>query len=314
MCADILMPSRNLAVGIDLGGSHIAAALVSSQGKIKYKKTIFFTKLPNGKQGLILIKQLITDILSRVSGDYLTGIGLALPGCVDYKRGVVLADSPNLPPWKGTRVKEVLTKTFKIPVLVDNDANLAAWGEKQWGAGKKSRNLICLTLGTGVGGGIIIDNEIYRGSHWYAGEIGHMTILAGGPVCSCGKRGHLESLVSGTAIVKQYNLRTLKHCNTAKEVFNKARNGDKIARAVVHQTVRFLGLAIASLVNIFDPEVVVIGGGVAKAGTILFNPLPQVVNANIRLHPYRKPRILPARLGENAGLLGAAAIIFSLIK
>ena len=304
------------AIGIDLGGSHITAALVDQNGHIKARKKVSFDKAPNGKQGLRLIKQSVSHLSSSISHLSLSGLGLACPGGVDAERGIVLADSPNLIGWKGTKVKQELEKALKIPVFIDNDANLAAWGEKCWGAGKGARNLICLTLGTGVGGGIIIDNKIYRGSHFYAAEIGHLLIDPSGPICGCGQPGHLEALVSAPAIVqsynaamlKCYNVKTLKHSN-AKTIFDAARKGDKTALAVVNQTAQYLGLACASLINIFDPDMVVIGGGVAQAGEILFKPLRQIVKQSIMKHPYRKPLIVPAKLGEDAGLLGAAALV-----
>jgi glucokinase len=306
------------AIGIDLGGSHITAALVTQKGRIKAKKKISFDKAPNGKNGIRLIKQSVSHLSSSISHLSLSGLGLACPGSVDTERGIVLADSPNLIGWKGTKVKQELEKSLKIPVFIDNDANLAAWGEKCWGAGRKSKNLICLTLGTGVGGGIIINNRIYRGSHFYAAEIGHMSVDPNGQLCSCGQPGHLEALISAPAIVhsynaamlKCYNVKTLKHSN-AKTIFDAARKGDKTALAVVNQTARYLGIACVSLINIFDPEMVIIGGGVANAGDILFSPLRQQVKAGIMKHPYRRPQIVKAQLGEDAGLLGAVALAFT---
>ncbi|MEW6025968.1 MAG: ROK family protein [Planctomycetota bacterium] len=301
------------AIGIDLGGSHITAAIVDQNGRIRARKKISFSKAPNGKHGLRLITKLIKSLIHNSS--FIThnchGVGLACPGGVDSAKGIVLADSPNLIGWKGTLIKQELEKTLKIPVFIDNDANLAAWGEKCWGAGKGARNLICLTLGTGVGGGIIIDNKIYRGSHFYAGEIGHMNVDPNGPICSCGKPGHLEALVSGPAIVERYASYTLhapRSTLNAKHIFNLARKGDRSAQLVVNRTAHYLGIAIASLINIFDPEMVVIGGGVAQAGDILFRPLRKVVKISIMKHPYRRPKIVPARLGEDAGLIGAAAL------
>ena len=313
------------SIGIDLGGSHITAALVDQNGHIKVRKKVSFTKAPNGAHGLRLIIQQVksfTNISSLISNHSVIGLGLACPGGVDAERGIVLADSPNLIGWKGTKVKQELEKALKIRVFIDNDANLAGWGEKCWGAGKGARNLICLTLGTGVGGGIIIDNQIYRGSHFYAAEIGHMMIDPGGQICSCGQAGHLEALVSGPAIVARYASYTLKvypersrraqrSTLHAKAIFDMARKGDKIAQEVVNQTVYYLGIACASLINIFDPEMVVIGGGVANAGEILFRPLRQIVKKSIMKHPYRRPLIVPAKLGEDAGLLGAAALVFN---
>lgn len=333
------MSKSAYAIGIDLGGSHLSAAIVKQNGSIKTKKTISYSKPPDGKQGIRLIKQIIDSLIhnsSFITHNY-QGIGIACPGCVDHEKGVVLSDSPNLIGWKGTQLKTVIEylvlKYFrlKIPVFVDNDANLAALGENIFGAGKKASNLICLTLGTGVGGGIIINNQIYHGSHFYAGEIGHMTVLAGGPICSCGKRGHLEALVSGPAIVREFtaearrtqrnkkilSLRPLCLCGknntelTAKIVFDAARKGDKTARLVIKQATYYLGCAVSSLINTFDPEMVVIGGGLAQAGDILFKPLRLMVKKGIMPHLYRQPKVVPAKLGENAGLLGAAAIVFS---
>jgi glucokinase len=310
----------NLSIGVDIGGSHISAALVNSNGKVITKKVISFLLPPDGKKGLFIIEQLIHEVvyarLARL--DSIIGVGVSCPGSIDFQQGVVIADSPNLIGWKGTRIRQALETTFKIPVVIDNDANLAVWGEKYWGAGKNSRNLICLTLGTGVGGGIIINNKIYRGSHFYAGEIGHMKIKPDGPLCSCGSRGCLEALVGAGAIVREFikpkTTSTISSQITAKTVFDAARRGNKTARKVVYQTVCYLGYAIASLVNIFDPEIIVLGGGVAQAGNILFQPIREMVNANIMPHPLRDVRIVTAKLGENAGLLGAVALVFDTIK
>ncbi|MFH1232217.1 MAG: ROK family protein [Planctomycetota bacterium] len=330
----------NLSIGVDIGGSHISAALVNPKGKIITKKVISFLKPPDGKKGLLIIEQLIKEVIYNrpTKLNSIIGIGISCPGSVDVRNGVVLADSPNLIGWKGTKIKQALETTFKIPVLIDNDANLAAWGEKYWGAGKNNRNFICLTLGTGVGGGIIINDKIYHGSHFYAGEIGHMKIKsdppdrksppdrvscragsrAGGPLCSCGSRGCLEALVGAPAIVREFikpkTISTVSFQITAKTVFDAARRGNKIARKVVYQTACYLGYAIASLVNIFDPEIIVIGGGIAQAGKIIFQPISNIVKTNVMMHPFRVLRIVPAKLGENAGILGAAALVFDTIR
>jgi len=307
------------AIGIDLGGSHLTAALVNPNGQIKHKKTASYLKAPNGPHGTQLMVKLVRELLHHSSSE-ICGVGIACPGSVDFNKGIVLADSPNLIGWKGTRLRQDLESSVKLPVLIDNDANLAAWGEKYWGAGKKAENFICLTLGTGVGGGIIINNQIYRGSHYYAGEIGHMkinTFIEGSPKCSCGSYGCLEALISAPAIARDFarlkGIR-LSHSITAKTVFDAAKRGDSAARQIVQQTAYYLGNAISSLINIFDPDIVIIGGGIAKAGPILFNPAQRIINNNSMPHPLRKPAIVPAKLGENAGLLGAAALVFSDLK
>jgi glucokinase len=321
-------PSKNtsLAIGIDIGGSHISAGLVNQHGKFINVKTVSFSNPPSGEKGLIIIEQLIKELvptyLKRLNN--ICGIGISCPGSIDFQQGKILADSPNLMGWKGMEIKQTLETIFKIPVLIDNDANLAGWGEKYWGIGKNIHNLICITIGTGIGGGIIIDDKIYHGSHFYAGEIGHMKLKLNGPLCSCGKYGCLEALASGPAIVREFikkrkstdftlpiNSRKAYPVITAKTVFAAARRNDKIAREIVYQTACYLGYAISSLINIFDPEMIVIGGGIAQAGKIIFQPIRNIVRSNIMTHPFRSPQIVPAKLGEKAGLLGAAAIIFN---
>lgn len=311
---------KKTAIGIDLGGTHISAGIVTPAGRIINKKAINYNRAPNGEKGLRLIRQLVNSLFSRTSiiiRDSISGIGIACPGSVHFEKGIVLADSPNLIGWKGTKLKQALESVFGIPVLIDNDANLAAWGEKYWGAGKKYSNFICLTLGTGVGGGIIINNKIYRGSHEYAGEIGHLHISSlaeGAPKCSCGSYGCMEALVSAPAIIRDFTrMKKIKliHNVTAKKIFDAAKKGDKIAGQIVMQTAYYLGVAVSSLINVFDPDIVVIGGGIAQAGSILFKPAQKVIKINCMKHPLRTPKIVPAKLQKNAGLLGAAALVFS---
>jgi glucokinase len=309
--------NSEFAIGIDIGGTHISGAIVNQKGIIKPKKTIRFIKPPDGKQGLRLIKQLIKGLVrlsSRSIGQLksVAGIGIACPGSVDFDKGIVLADSPNLVGWKGTNLKKPLEGTFRLPVFIDNDANLAAWGEKTFGAGKNTKNLICLTLGTGIGGGIIINNEIYRGSHFYAGEIGHIKVLPDGPLCSCRQRGCLESLASASAIIRNYKFFTSSQwagINSAKTVFDKARRGDKTAKEIIKRANYYLGIAIASLINIFDPQMVILCGGLAQSGNILIKKVNQIVRQNIMPHHLREPHILSGKLGPDAGLLGASALV-----
>lgn len=308
------------AIGIDIGGTHISGAIANQNGIIKTKKTITFIKPPDGKKGLQLIKKIISHLSSLVSHLSLLGVGIACPGSVDSEKGIVLADSPNLIGWKGTKIKQPLEAIFGLPVLIDNDANLAALGEKAFGVGKNARNLICLTLGTGIGGGIIINNKIYRGSHFYAGEIGHMKVLPDGPVCSCRQRGCLESLSSAKAIVRNYNKATSFKISSAEAVFDRARKGHKIASDVIDRAISYLGIAIASLINIFDPDMVILSGGIAQAGSILIEKVRLIANQNIMPYHqryqclpcqrYRQARIVLGKLGPYAGLLGASALVF----
>nr|MBA3443115.1 ROK family protein [Pyrinomonadaceae bacterium] len=210
--------------------------------------------------------------------------------------------------------------------VVDNDANTGALGEICYGAARGARNIVYLTVSTGIGGGIVIDGEIYHGSHSFAGECGHMTLVPDGPLCSCGKRGCLEALCSGTAIARQAALAVGTGTNsrsvnvllemaggkpeniTAKLVFEAARAGDELALSLVDKVCDYLGLAVANLINLFDPEMVVIGGGVAKAGRLLFDPLNHEIEKHVMAFHANRVKCVPAALGDDSVLLGAVAL------
>lgn len=267
-----------------------------------------------------------TASLLAALGDLLSGdeakpdaIGVAIAAWVEYPIGRV-AFAPNLT-YEYPNVLEEVTKKFGLPTVVENDANAAAWGERELGAGKGSNDMVMLTIGTGIGGGIVAGGRLYRGHRGFAGEFGHMTIIEGGPQCACGQRGCLEALASGTAIGRMARegigaasdsiLIELAGENpkriTGALVAEAARADDDFAIGVLERAGRSLGVGIANLVNAFDPELVVVGGSGAEAGHFLLEPARREVAA--RLAGRREaPEIVTASLGNDAGVIGAAAL------
>ncbi|MDI6840792.1 MAG: ROK family protein [bacterium] len=299
-------------VGVDVGATNIKAGVVVNPPKVE-------TFLEVGTQADNIVNQLV-GITSELKAD---AVGVGIAGLVGS--GIVYS-SPNLPGIRNLKLKKLLEARLKIPVSVTNDANMVALGEWQYGAGKGMHNLLLLTLGTGVGGGIIIDDKLYTGVG-FAGEVGHITIDPDGPPCRCGNYGCLESFVGSEAIVKRalqgirVGVETLLttqypvekyHEMTAEVISKVAYNGDAFARSIIEEIGKYLGIGIASLCAVLDPDMVVIGGGVSKAGEILFTKINEEVNK--RLYLRKKVKILPASLGDYAGILGSAVYIKSKIK
>jgi glucokinase len=226
--------------------------------------------------------------------------------------------TPNIPEWLDFPLTEKLSQRFGVPAHLDNDANLAALGEWKFGAGQGHHNLLYLTISTGIGGGVIINDRILHGHHGLAAELGHVTVLAGGPVCSCGFKGHLEALAAGPAIVRyvreqleagvKSELRSVDELN-ARDVAEAAKQGDALAKSAYQRAGEYLGVGVASFLHTFDPSIVILGGGVTQSGTLLLKPF----EASLREHTFN-PRYLEnliittAALGDDAGLLGALAL------
>jgi glucokinase len=293
-------------LGIDLGGTKIVALVADKEGKIikKGKTPTFAEEGPRTVIGRIidLTKEVLSS--SKLGLKELLGIGICSPGPLDTEKGVVFF-APNLPGWKNVPLKDLLEKEFNIPVYVENDANAAVLGEKWLGAGKRKKHIVYLTVSTGIGGGIIVNGEILHGATDSAAEVGHMTILPEGPQCNCGKKGCLEALASGTAIARRAN------SSSAEEVYKAALKGDKKALGVIEEAARYLGLGIANLVNVLNPEVVVIGGGVSKMGELLFSVVRETVAKEALEVPAKAVKIVPAQLGDEVGALGAVRVVLN---
>ena len=308
-------------LAIDLGGTKIIAAIVSNQGQILAKEYCL-TLANEGPQSVInRIFSAIDHLLSAksINLSQLNSISLAAPGAIDLDSGLVTL-SPNLPDWHDIPLRDIVKEKYRVSTFLLNDASAATLGEHRFGAGKGIKNLIYLTVSTGIGGGIIIDGELYSGACGGAGEIGHMTIDVNGPRCSCGNIGCLEMLASGTAVAREAtrrisqgeksSLTEIMSGNiegiTAEEVDIAARDGDSLAIEVISQAATYLGVGMVNLVNIFNPEMIIVGGGMAKMGDRLLNPARQVVMDRVFPLLAQAVCIVPAQLGEDAGVLGAA--------
>jgi glucokinase len=313
-------------LAIDIGGTKIIAAIISPEGRIVAKE-YHPTVAGEGTQSVINRIFSAVDYLlqaKNVALSQLHSISIAAAGAIDSDQGVVTF-SPNLPGWKGVPLRDIVSRKYKVNTFLLNDANAAALGEHEFGAGKGVNNLILLTVGTGIGGGIIINGRLYSGPSGSAGEIGHMTIDVNGPRCNCGNIGCLEMLASGTAIAREAIRRisqgeesSLPHMVkgkieniTAEKVEAAARGGDALAAEVISQAATYLGVGMVNLVNIFNPEMIIVGGGVAKMGELLLEPARQVVKERAFKLSAQAVRIVPSQLAEGAGVLGAAAFAYS---
>lgn len=319
---------KTFVIGIDLGGTFIKAALFNLQGKL-LKETQVPTMAGEGPEKVVGRMAEAARSLADSAGipfSQLLGIGVGVPGNHDFKAGRVVY-SPNLK-WHDVPVRSWLEAQLGVPVFLDNDANAAALGEFWQGAGQGVSHMIMVTLGTGIGGGLILNGRLYRGAGGSAGEIGHTIIMADGPECSCGVNGHLECLAAAPWIVARaraalaeagpgtesillgQQANPTQQANlTTEAIFAAMQKGDPIAARVVEETVNYLGMGLANLVNIFNPEIIVLGGGVAEAGEILLQPVTSRVKELALEYPANMVKLVKARLGNRAGCYGAAAIV-----
>jgi glucokinase len=304
----------NSTIAIDIGASRMRAGSYTT----KSSEPIQYNQIPTRSEGMPIEDRLVNLVESIWPEDYeVKSIAAACPGPLDPINGIIV-EPPNIPEWRYFPIQEFLQSTFNIPTAINNDANLAAYGEWTFGAGKGHSNLIYLTISTGIGGGIIIDNKLLSGVAGYAGEVGHMTINPQGPVCSCGKNGHLEAFASGPSIVRWIKSRLeddslREHFPegdlTAKHISDAAESGNELAIAAYERAGKYIGLAIADLIHIFNTPLVIIGGGVSRAGDLLFEPIRKSVHESVISDAYLDNlQILPAALGDDSGLLGALVL------
>jgi glucokinase len=307
-------------VGIDIGGTNIVAGTVSEDGSELLGLVSQPTFPEQGADAVIArIVKLARDSI-RVSGKQIAGLGIGSPGPLDTKRGVVLM-TPNLG-WTNFPLRDRLQAALGLPATLDNDANCAVFGEWWRGAARGASHVVGFTVGTGIGGGIVLDGAIYHGASDIAGELGHMSIDSTGRRCKCGNYGCLEAYASGPAIAARAvegveagadtSLPTYVNGDlsriTAQVVYEAAHDGDEYALEVVRDTAKFLGAGVANVINIFNPQVVVICGGVTLAGDRLFVPLRSEVKRRAFKPAVEVCRIVPGELTGTAGVYGAAAV------
>ncbi len=312
------MNNKKYIIGIDVGGTKIAAGVTTMTGKLLQE--VFLPTPRNSAEAIYQsIRTCINDFLAVYPIDDVAGIGLGLPGIVDIKKGIIL-NAPNLKIWNGFPIVKRLKKDIPLPSIIDNDANAAALAESIFGAGKRYRNFIYITVSTGIGGGIILDKKLYYGSHLTAGEVGHAIIEATHGV-RLKNMGKLETLASGTGLAAKAKelfdtaSPLARICNndpeqiTAARIYQAAKKNDRIAQALITEQGMHLAAGIVSLVNILDPEAIIIGGGVAHNGRPFFDAIKKGLTHFELMTPNKKIMLLPAKLKKHVGLFGAAALI-----
>ena len=308
---------KNYVVGVDLGGTKISCALSDLEGRVVAQTTIPTLAHEGDNPVLGRIIKTIEMVLEEgnVATNEVAAIGIGSPGPLDAKKGIIVT-TPNLP-FKNFQLVQPIEEKFSIPTYLDNDANVAAIAEFMFGAGKGTENMVYITVSTGVGGGAILNGKIYRGSTTNALEVGHTTVFPGGPRCGCGNLGCLEATSSGTAIGKRANEAVSSKVETSLrdyetvtsyEVFKEAEKGDAVSKKILDEAFSYLGIGVANIIASFDPDKVIIGGGVSKGGDVLFNKVQEVVNERCFKSMAEYCKIVPAGLGTDAGVLGAVAL------
>lgn len=305
-------------MAVDVGGTQIRAAIYPSEGitPLVLERTTTQPREPDGRGETPMerLNWLIASLWEHERPPKV--LVVAAPSPVN-PQGVIL-EAPNIPGWVNFPLKVELQKRFDVPIAVGNDANLAALGEWKFGAGQGHHHLIYLTISTGIGGGVIINDNLLLGAHGLAGELGHVTVLPEGPLCGCGHKGHLEAVASGTAIARwveeqlaQGRSSTLETNRpiTSKQVALAAKEGDALAREALERAAYFIGQALADFLHIFNPSIIVLGGGVAQSGALLFESLRQSLHTHIMAPGFLEDlKIVHAAFGDEAGLIGALAL------
>ena len=312
-------------IGIDVGGTNVKIALVNDEGQIIYSNSVP-TRAEMGYEYTVNnIKQAIYDLLkeTKLEAKDIEGIGFGFPGQVDYKEGIV-RNAPNIPGWVEVPIAKIFEEEFHIPTRVDNDVRCAALGELNYGAGRGCENLICITVGTGIGSGLIVNGKLARGASNAAGEIGHIKLqMHDGPICGCGDTGCMEAFASGPAIVamaedyikggKSTKYREMANGTplTPYIVCEAAKAGDPVAQRIFTIMGEYIGIGMAGVVNLLNPEKIIIGGGVADAGDILIKPLVETLKKRAMKIAGETVEVVHAQLGNTAGVIGASLLIES---
>ena len=316
---------KKYRIGVDIGGTNIKIALVDFDGKIIYSNTTPTRADMGFEAGVANIKQAIKDLMQETNQNEksIEAIGFGLPGQIDYKAGMV-KNLPNIPGWINVPLAKLIEDEFSIPTRLDNDVRCAALGELNFGAGKGCENLICITVGTGIGSGIVLNGKLVRGASNAAGEIGHIKLtLENGPLCGCGDHGCFEAYASGPSIVamaKEFIAggKSAKYKEMATDgiitpyiVAQAALLGDAVSLQIFKRMGEIIGIGLASVVNLLNPEKIIIGGGVADAGDILLEPIRKTIADRAMPIQGSAVKVVPAQLANAAGVIGASLLINS---
>jgi glucokinase len=301
-------------IAVDIGGTQIRVAVYANDAQRPVKQKRIPTQ-DNNQTPLERMIALIADMWPV--NDPVCGIGIAAPGPINPQLGIIYS-APNIPGWEKVPLAQILKERFGVPTRLGNDANLAALGEWRYGAGQGHHNLLYLTISTGIGGGVICDDQLLLGCHGLAAELGHVIVQADGEICSCGHRGHLEAYGSGTAIAHYVADQLAQGVPsslagnkkpTGREIFLAAEQGDPLAKAAFARAGKYIGLAISNYLHIFNPSIIILGGGVSFSGAFLMEPLRAAIAEHILSPEYLHGLVITtAALGDDAGLMGALAL------
>jgi len=318
------MSDERVYAGIDIGATHIKSGLVDRKGNVLLKEQRP-TLADKGPEPLLHLVANIGESLmlhAAEEGYDVPWLGIGTPGTVDFKTGRVVGMSPNIAGWKGAAIGEFIRERLNMPVWVDNDVNAVALAEHRFGAGVGYDSLVCVAVGTGVGGGLVIGGKLWRGSSYAAGEIGHVPIDPDGPLCRCGKKGCLEAYCSSSAIIERCRSRLSQELTptfqevlngdlkelTIKRLFIAARKKDEMALQIIEETAGYLAVGLAGVVNLLNPDLVIIGGGVADGGAGFVETVAQELRSRACSSAAKNLRVAKATLGNNAGFIGASIL------
>lgn len=309
-----------LAIGVDIGGTKIHFAAVDSGGSIVADE-IIPTEAEQGSQAVMNkviqgIASIQNQLQTRKLLSAVRGIGVGSAGQIDFESGEVVFATDSLPGWKGTKIRELIAQQFDTPVFVDNDVNVIAWAEKYYGAARPYESFICLAIGTGIGGAIVEKGRLVRGAFGGAGELGHLSVDFQGPLCSCGNRGCIELYASGTGIarvaremVADYNWQPTWQLDS-RSLTSAWVQGDEQAEEVMNRVIQALGTALGSIIHTFNPQAIIIGGGVSALGQPFFERLEQAAEPKTSPAMWQATKLLPAAIGTGAGVVGAASQVW----
>lgn len=298
---------KDYLIGIDVGATKIKIGLIRGN-KIIFKRVLSTPDFISEESLILGICKSINVILAvnRILKERVLGVGIGLPGPIDYERGIVRY-LPNIKGWRNVRLRDIVRKKIGLPVFIDNDANLMALAESRIGAAKGKKNVVALTLGTGVGGGIIIDGFLYRGSSFAAGEIGHIPVNETGPKCNCGGAACLERYIGNRHILQEAR-KIFGADITLEKLSLLANKGNKRAANIWKNVAKYLGITLSGVVNFLNPDVIVIGGGVSEAGSIIFDNVRKALKERAMPTQAKTVKIAKAKLGNDAGMIGAALL------
>lgn len=307
-----------LYLGIDLGGTEVKIAVVTAEGVIREE-----ARVPNSV--VSVPEEICREIISRAKAmkDFkkLAGTGIGVAGDIDQAHGIVRF-SPNLPAWKNANLRKILGRALPKPIIVDNDANAAALGAYWLDAKGKVNNLVCITLGTGVGGGLVIDGKLYRGATGSAGEVGHIPFEPNGPICKCGSRGCIERYLGAPSLSLQAREEVkmgksaliMRLVNgrlndiTPAVLATAAQKGDQLAKKLWEDAGERLGIVLAGLINLLNPEMIVLAGGVSRAGDLLLKPIKETIKERAFVTPANACKVVISKYNQQLGVVGAALL------